>query len=366
VVRRGIGIVAWAALAVAVVAAAQPHDHEHPGEEAQKARADSLGRAAIWGEVVQFTDAKVRVTDVAFAASGRNILTAVQMVWLLADSLPELVAMAARPMAGTAEPGEELGRRGADILRRPVALHTNTKGSWVVERDGRIAVLQSNALDTLQLRLAGRAARDLAVGTTGLLYVLTDRDVRVWPRAETAAPLWTIPLPPALLPAVALDVSARGDVYVVGTGKTALAVFALGASGAYRLARSVTAAQADVGAPGGVTLLEQMLLPLPGREGWVSEDRYVAMTDAKSGTLVVLDVPTLRVVGRSALAADAPGILAGRVDINNRGQVAVVDRSRGAAWVLPTRVLAAALAEAPLRWRRIVRDSLMAPSTTRP
>jgi len=342
--------VAIAAAVGCTTAVAQPHsDHDL---ESERARADSLNRAVLWHDVVPLAAAS-RVVDVAFAAVGRNIVTPVEIAWALADSAPELVAMAARPIAGTADAGEELGRRGAGLLRHPIALHTTTAGSWVLERDGRLVSLRGAQVDSVRLELGGYPARDLAVGDAGLVHVLTERDVRVWAQTAQGAPLWTMALPPALLPARALAVSARGEIYVVGGGKTALAVFDLGRTGKYAVVRSCTAAQAQLQAPGGITLLESMLLPVPGREGWVAEDRYVAVTDGNPGALVVLDAATLRRAGRTALAPDLPDITPGRLDVNNRGQVAVVDRARGGAWALPTRVLAAALDTAPIRWRRI-------------
>jgi hypothetical protein len=238
---RGAGIAAI--LFGAGVAAAQPHTSHDL--EAEKARVDSLNRAVLWHEIVPL-NATSRVADVAFAAVGRNIVTPIEIAWTLVDSLPELVAVAARPIAGTADPGEELGRRGAGLLRQPIALHTTTAGSWILERDGRLVALRGTQVDSVRLDLQGGAALDLAVGDAGLVHVLTDRDVRVWAQPAQGAALWTMALPATLLPARAIAVSARGEIYVAGAGKMALAVFDLGAGGRYTLVRSTTAAKAGI------------------------------------------------------------------------------------------------------------------------
>jgi hypothetical protein len=273
--------------------------------------------------------------------------------------------MAARPIAGTADAGEELGRRGSGSLRQPIALHATTAGSTVLERDGRLMTFRGSEVDSVGLDLGGKAARDLAVGDAGLIYVLTETEVRVWSQTQRGAPLWKMTLPPALLPAVALTVSARGEIFVCGNGKTAVAVFDLDARGRYAVQRQCTATQAGLRAAGGVSLLEAMLLPIPGREGWVNEDRYLVVSDRTDRTLVALDAKSLRPVGRAALAADLPDAVPGRLDVNNRGQVALVDAERGLAWSLPTRVLASALEQAPIRWRRIGAADSTASDTTR-
>ena len=352
-----------AAIAVSAGAAsAQPHsDHDL---EAEKARVDSLNRAVLWHDVVAL-NAAARVADVAFAAVGRNIVTPIEIAWTLADSLPELVAVAARPIAGTADAGEELGRRGGGLLRDPIALHTTIAGSWILERQGRLVSLRGTQVDSVQLDLQNRTPRDLAVGDAGLVHVLTDRDVRVWSQSAQGPPLWTMELPAALLPAVAVAVSARGEIFVAGAGKTAVAVFDLGARGRYTMVRSCTAAQAGIGAAGGITLLEAMLLPVTGREGWVAEDRFVTVSDRSRGALVVLDAATLARVGRVDLRGDLDAVQPGRLDVNNRGQVALVDAARGMAWALPTRVLATAMETSTIRWRQIGSSADAAGDSTR-
>ena len=335
---------------VPVVTGAQPHSTVDV--RAEQARVDSLNRAVIFSSVVPLAPG-THVADVAFAAVGRNVVTPVEIAWVLADSVAEMVAVAARPMAGTADAGEELGRRAAGVLHRPIAMHSTQTGSWVLERSGRLLVLSGAQVDSCRLDLGGHAPRDLAVSNSGLVHVLTDRDVRVWPARDGGAPLWTVPLPPALLPSVAVATSSRGEIYVCGAGKTALVVFDLGPDGRYGVTRTATRAATKLGEPGGVTLLEAMLLPVPGREGWVPEDRFVALTDRKQAALVVFDAQTLRRIGSAAIATEVQGVAPGRLDISNRGQVAVVDMTRAAAHSLPTRVLASVLENAGIRWRRI-------------
>ena len=317
------------------------------------AHTDSLNRAVLWNDVVRFATLS-RVDDVAFTAAGRNIVTPVDIVWALADSTHDLVAVAARPITGTAEAGEEMGRRGAQLLRAPVALHVGMSGSFVLEKSGRLVVFRGGAVvDSIALATTASAPRDVFVSATGLVYILTTTDVRVFADPPGAAPLWTIALPPALVPAVACAVSARGEVFVAGEGKTALAVYDLDATGTYRKLRQATRVALGVDRVAGLTLLPALLLPIEGREGWVSEDRYVLLSDRGKRMLVTLDVPALHVVGRADLAVETPGLVPGRLDVSNRGQIALADAATGQAYSLPTRILASTLAGAPIRWRQI-------------
>lgn len=343
-----------AAVCAAVTAASlAPAPVRAQGGAQSQAEVDSLNRAVLWNDVVSL-GAAGRVADVAFTSVGRNIVTPVEMVWALADSVPELVAIAARPIMGTAEAGEEMGRRGGHVLRAPVAMHSAPGGSYVLQADGRLVVLRAGAaLDSVDLHVAPGEARDVCVSTGGLVYVLLRKEVRVYADPPAGAPVWTFALPAALAPGMAFSVSTRGEVFVVGGGKQVLAMFDLDAGGKYRLVRSATAAQLGAARPEGIMVIPALLLPVEGREGWVTEDRFVAVSDRDRRALLVLDAATLKVVGRTDLAREAPGLEPGRIDISNRGQVAVVDARTSRGYSLPTRMLATAMDTAPVKWRRI-------------
>src|SRR5262245_44781165 len=243
-------------LALAVRTTAQ---EAHPPHEVdvEKAERDSANAAVLWGQVVGLPG-PAPIADVAFAAVGRNIVTPVDIAWMVGGKPPELVAFAARPIPGTAAAGEELGRSGRANLQAPVALFAAPEGSTVLERDGCLVSLVSGSVDTLHLALGGQPALDLAIATTGLVHVLTARDVRIWPPGVGGAPLWTIALPPAAQPVTSLSVSARGEVYVAGGGKNVLTVFDLDAAGKHRVVRSRTAAQMGCKRATGIALLAAM------------------------------------------------------------------------------------------------------------
>ena len=351
---RRIRSLLWTALVAAgLLWSAAPHPSAaQPGSRSQ-AELDSLNRAVLWNDIVSLQPAG-RIADVAFTSVGRNIVTPIEMVWALADSTHELVAIAARPIQGTADAGEEMGRRGAAILRAPVAMHSAQSGSYVLQADGHLVVLRSGAAaDSIDLGLAAGTARDVCVSTGGLVYVLTRDDVRVYTDPPARAPVWKFALPAALGSGVAFSVSTRGEVFVLGEGKQALAMFDLDATGTYRLVRGVTPAQLGLGRAAGIAVVPSLLLPVEGREGWVNEDRFVAVTDREKRALLVLDAGTLKVLGRVDLAKDAPGLEPGRIDISTRGQVAVVDARTQRGYSLPTRLLAVAMDTAPVKWRRI-------------
>jgi len=55
-----------------------------------------------------------------------------------------------------------------------------------------------------------------------------------------------------------------------------------------------------------------------------------------------------------------PALAPGRIDVSNRGQIAVADVASGAAYALPARLLAHMLEPAKVRWRSIDPDSIAA------
>jgi len=328
-----------------------------PLPEAASPRPDSTTKIVLWDKIVRLAADGGKVTDVAFVGLGRNVINPVEMVWMTAASHAGLVAVAARPIPGTAEAGEELGRRAENLLPQGQALSISLGGTAAVDAAGRVFVLRGGWTDSLQVPAGMAPVRDLALGATGLLYVLAGSQVLVYGQPPRL-PLWSFALRADLAPAVGLAVSVRGEVYVAGQGKTALAVYDLDAAGRFRRQRSATARSLGVTKVAGVALTPPMLLPIPGREGWEGEDRFVILSDSSQSALVTVDARTLVAVGRTGLQADLPGVVPGRVDASNRGQIACVDARGGGAWALPTRVLAGMVRSVPgLRWRIIPGDS---------
>jgi hypothetical protein len=347
------------AVAACLVAGAATRAQPPAGPGAEAGAPPSEKKVIVWSEVTPLRDSAA--VDVCFPAYGLNIVNPAELVWNLDRAAREMIAVASKPITGTAESGEEMGRRGGGVLRQPVALATSGLGSFVLEGDGRVWIFRSGWVDSLDLGPASAPVVDLAVGSTGLLYVLRGREVLVLADLMDPKPLWTIPLPAALAPAVALTTSARGDVFVLGRGLTALVVFALDSRGVHRVVRERQARALRLASPGGLALSPAMLLPIVGREGWVGQDRFLVVTDGEAAGLVVLDAATFDVLGRHPLAGEAPGFVPGRVDVSNRGQIAVAAAGGGRSYAFPTRVLAGILdaAGAPgIHWRTIEPDSV--------
>jgi hypothetical protein len=293
---------------------------------------------------------------VAFLSGSRDIIKPAELAWV-ADASGALLAIATRPMAGTAEPGEKLGTRGEGRLRHPAALCVNASGSYVVDANGRLDVLRGASGDSLRLTAAAVDGLDVDVGITGLVYVLCGAELRVYsdPPRE---PLWACALDPELLPASAITVSSRGEVYVVGRGKLALEMLDFDAEGKFGRVRGARAATLGVGALAGAALTPPMLLPVPGREGWAPEDRYLVVSDPVKCEILVLETRKLNPVGRWPMALELADATPGKLDVSNRGQIAVADSKTGVAYALPTRILASLLVLAPdMRWRDIPPDS---------
>jgi hypothetical protein len=322
--------------------------------------ADSARKALyLWQQVTPLATSG-QVVDVGFTQHGLNIATPAEMVWNLVTDKPSLVAIAAKPIAGTAEAGEEIGRRAEGLLRRPVATAVSVNGHCVLEEGGRLVLLRSGWTDSVAVGAPKDPGRDVAIGVSGLVYVLAGREVRVYPEPPTAKPLWTIALPPKLLPAVAIAVASRGEVFVAGRGTDALAVFALDADGKYARVRGKTAAEAQIGEVGGLAITPALLIVLPGREGWVGQDRFLVLSDSKRPGFVALEAATLETLGRFDLAAEVQGATPGRLDVGNRAQIAFVDPQSGRSWALPSRVFAGLVEKAKFGWRTIEVDSTQA------
>jgi hypothetical protein len=335
-------VLAGAALGWAA-AGAQPAPHE-AGESDQPVK-----KFVVWNEITLLPSVRGGV-DVAFMAMGRNIVNPVEMVWVL-ESGGELAAVAAKSIDGTATAGEEMGRRGRGVLRGPRAVDVCQRGSYVLETGDRLVVMRSAQIDSLQLTPGPDGVRDLAVGANGLLYVLLGSELRVYADPPTGAPIWIAPIDPDVLPAAALAVSNRGEIYVAGQGQQALAVYDLDGRGRLQRARGAAARALGVGGAAGVALTPALLLPLDEREGWPREDQFVLLADPGGRAILALDPASLKPVGRWDLGTTLPDAAPGRLAVSNRGQVAFVDPATGKAWTLPARILADLVQSAEFPWR---------------
>lgn len=358
--RRRPATLRWAALlaASALAWAGLPAS----AQELPPAVADSAGNATgkpiiVWRTAVPLLRTG-KVMDVGFANPGLNIIAPGEMAWLLDAASGGLVAVAAKPIAGTAAAGEEMGRRGTGLLRSPVAFYAGFGVQHVLEQGGRLVVLRSGWVDSLD---AGAGAtgpeRDIVVGPGGLIYVLAGSEVRVFADPPSPVPLITIHLAPKLLPVTAIALSCAGDLYVAGTGQLALGVYAMDSTGQFRLTRSRTARELGVEHVGGVALNPALLLPYETREGWVAQDRFTILADTARQRLVALESATLAPLGSCDLAAEVPGASPGRLDVSNRGQIAFADPASGIAYALPARVFGSLIESATIRWRSIESDT---------
>jgi hypothetical protein len=324
----------------------------------QPASADSTPKSVIvWRNVTPLSSSG-KVVDVAFTNPGLNVISPGEMVWLLDATTRGLVAVASKPIVGTASAGEEMGRRGTGTLRAPSALFAGASTQYVIEQDGRLVILRSGWVDSLDVgKGALGAERDLAVGAGGLVFVLLGSEIRVYADPPGQAPILSLRLNPKQLPATAIALSARGDLYVAGTGALALAVYELDSSGQFRMTRSRSARELGIQRLAGVALTPALLLPYETREGWIAQDRFTVVSDAARRRLLALESATLAPLGSCDLESEVPGAAPGRLDISNRGQIAFADPESGLAYALPARVLGSLVEPATIRWRTIERDT---------
>ena len=352
---------AWARLLTLAAVVAASGARAQPGPAAPPATRDSAqARVVFWPEVTTLVEAG-RVRDVAFLNSGLNIVSAVEMAWCADAQSRTLVAVATKPIAGTAEAGEEMGRRAEGALVDPAAIYASAAGVLVLGQDARLLAFRSGWTDTLDLGPANGPARDLAVGPSGLVYILLGNEVRVFSDPPRGKPLWTIPAPASLGSVVGMAASARGDIYLAGD--RALAILELDAKGAWKPTRSRTLSELGVGSIGGLALTPALLVPLERREGWSGRDRFLLLSDPGKPAVLALEAATLETVGRIDLAAELPGAVPGRLDISNRAQIAIVDPESGRALALPARLFARLIEGAKIRWRTIEPDSTAAGSS---
>jgi hypothetical protein len=105
----------------------------------------------LWEQIVPILPGS-RLADVGFTNVGLNMVNPVEMVWAIDRDKSELVAIATKPIAGTATAGEVMGNRGGGQLHGPVALAIATSGSFVCQDNGQLTMLRSGWTDSLDLR----------------------------------------------------------------------------------------------------------------------------------------------------------------------------------------------------------------------
>lgn len=330
---------------------AQDHGHPHTTPQAESKPQEHI----FWTEPARLEGVS-RAQDVAFLATGRNVISPTEVTWVLDGSTNDAVVAAAKPILDTAHAGDFLGRQGAGLLRQPVAIHVTARGRYVLERDGRMVVLRSGdaPADTFRLVSAADALQDLYVSLAGLVYVLGRDAVRVYADPPTGAPLWSFDLDAALVPAVSIAVSAKGEVFVAGGGSDVLGVYDVDATGRYSRRRGLRARTAAIQEVGGMALVPMLLLPVGTREGWFEEDRFVFLSDRAGGRIVALAAANLEVIGDFDVRRLVDAARPGRIDVSNRGQIAFVDTGSGAAHTLPGPVVAQLVEKVKVRWRSVV------------
>lgn len=337
-------------------AVALAQESAHPHSEAAPATADPDNQHIFWTDAARL-EGPEHAVDVAFQATGRNIINPVEAAWVVDAARGDLVVAASKPIRETADAGDFLGRRGVGTLRQPMALHVTQTGRYVLEQAGRVVVQRGGdgaVTDSFQLRPGRGPFQDLTVSLAGLVYVLTAEEVRIYADPILEPPLWRIDLPASLTPAIAIAASARGEVFVAGRGRDVVAVYDIDPAGLYTQRRSLRAKDAGIGDAGGMALVPMLLLPVDTREGWFEEDRFLFLSDRAQGRIVSVETKTLAVLGswdvRSRVEAAQPG----RMDVSNRGQIAFADAVSGAAYTLPAPVVASLVENAKIRWRNVV------------
>jgi hypothetical protein len=322
-------------------------------------------RFVFWTETAALRGAE-RAVDVTFAHPNLNIVQPMEVAWVVDAAAQDVAAIATKPIQDTAEAGETMGRFGNGILRRPIAIAATETSRYVLEASGRLVVRRpthapppalATRFDSLALGLGRDQPLDLTVSSLGLIGVLAGNTVRIYTDPPAGAALYSFTVEPAVRPATALAVNMRGEIFVAGGGRDAIAVYDLDRSGKYRRVRSVTARALGVTALGGIAVSPMLLLPVDRREGWVQEDRFVVVSEPATGTLIALEAADLKPLARIDVRAEQPEASPGRLDVSNRGQIAYVDARSGAAVALPAPSFAALVQPAKIRWRAVDPDS---------
>ncbi len=301
--------------------------------------------------------------DVSFAQGNQEAYKPKphEVVWVLDAKNPGLAGIASRPIRETAKAGESMGRIGDGKWRAGEAAHVRAGqdgGAYVLESNGLLWCLRGGQADSLRIGNGVASAADLDGNSSGVIAVLWGREVLVF-LAIPGPPLWRFDLEADMLPAVGLAVSAAGEIFVTGRGEIALGVYDVDASGTYRRVRAAAADKLGIAAAGGVEVTPFMILPSEGREAYVDQDRFVLLTDPEGGSIVALELATLKPVGRWDVRAQLLGAAPGRLDVSNRGQIAYVDLRSGECQVLPTRVTIAMVEGTKFRWRMLEPKNMM-------
>jgi hypothetical protein len=134
-----------------------------------------------------------------------------------------------------------------------------------------------------------------------------------------------------------------------------LVVYDLDDNGQWIRVRSALRTDLDIGTLQGMCLSPAMLLPEPGREGWVDNNRFLFLSDSETGNLLALEMATFEIVGRESVRDNVPFASPARLSVSNRGQIAFVDRRNESAHVLPTSVTLDMVRTADFRWRLLDR-----------
>ncbi len=316
---------------------------------AQPRNPDADAPPVLFEERVQVAPSGGAV-DVAFGNQDLEIVNPTNIVWIADPGQTGVVAIASRPIVGTAKAGEKMGTRGPHVLRNTAAMAVSPHGVFTVSETGMLTVLGERDADSLQVGRSLATAIDVDVNANGLIFVLWGARVDVFTTPPRTA-LWSFEIEEDARPAVALSASATGEVFVVGQGPQAVSVYDLDDQGRYVRTRSVDAGSLGLESPGGVVVTPFMLLPIEEREGWADRDLFVLVSDTATGALVALERADLSLVGRWDLRQNDPGAAPGRLAVSNRGQIAYVDPRAAEAWVLPTPVMVALVEGGDFRWR---------------
>jgi hypothetical protein len=250
-----------------------------------------------------------------------------------------------------------MGTRATELTGQVVAVSVTQTDTYLIDSRAVLFVIHQGWVDSLRLAPSLAPRVDVAGSNSQLAYVLWGEEVRIYANPPTQKPLWTIPLEEDLLPAVALEVGERGQVVVAGQGRTALAVYDLDGNGQWLRVRSTLASDLDLGTLQGMCLSSAMLLPEPGREGWVENNRFIFLSDSETAAVLALEGDTFAVVGRASVRDNVPFASPGRLSVSNRGQIAFIDQNNGAAHVLPTSVTLEMVRNAEFRWRLLDRPA---------
>jgi hypothetical protein len=308
----------------------------------------------IFNEVIQVSG-EGQTRDLSFEDTGFNLIRANQMIWLAGPQSPGIQAVASRPIRDVAKAGEVMGRRADRFARDVVAVCVTQDDSYLIDSRGMLYVVHKGWVDSLQVGSKLASEVDVAGSGNQLTYVLWGGEVRVYANPPSPQPLWTISIDDDVRPVVSITVGARGELLVAGQGRTALAVYDLDDAGRWSRVRSALRDDLDIGTVQGMCLSPGMLLPEPGREGWVDDSRFLFLSDSERGEIVALEAATFQVVGRQSVRDHVPFASPARLSISNRGQIAFVDKRNDSAHVLPTSVTLDIVRDADFRWRLLDR-----------